>query len=128
MRYLLLTILIISALEIGVFIWIGQLVGPWWVVFLILMTALFGISYAKKQGMETLAQVRQMLQYGQTPKKPIIDGLCILIGAILLIMPGFITDLIGILLIIPLTRKPFTHYLKKWLTWKFSNRTIIYRR
>ncbi len=128
MRWLLLALLIIPALELGVFIWLGGIIGPWWIVTLIILSGILGISFAKKQGIEVWNQAQQSMNNGQMPTKQIVDGVCILVGAILLFAPGFITDIIGSFLIIPWTRHPLKKILQKWIMWKVSKNTIIYRK
>jgi len=128
MRWLLLALLIIPALELGVFIWLGGIVGPWWIVALIILSGILGISFAKNQGIEVWNRAQQSMNNGQMPTKQIIDGICILVGAVLLFAPGFITDIVGLLLIIPWTRQPLKKILQKWIMWKVSKNTIIYRK
>lgn len=128
MRWLLLAFLIIPALEIGVFIWVGGIVGPWWVVMLIILSGIIGITLAKQQGYDTWIRARQSMNNGQVPTAQIIDGICILVGAVLLFAPGFITDIVGLLLVIPLTRNPFRQMLLKWIQLKVSRGRIIYRK
>lgn len=128
MRWLLLLLIIIPALEIGVFVKVGGLIGPWWVVILILLSAFFGVSLAKREGLEVWYKAKESMNRGQAPTEQIIDGICILIGAVFLFTPGFITDIIGLLLIIPWTRQPFKKIFKKWMMWILSKGTIIYRK
>src|SRR5699024_90663 len=82
MRFIILALLIIPALEIGVFIWAGSIIGPWWVVGLILLTGFIGIAIAKQQGMETWFRARQAINMGQPPAEEIVDGISIFIGAV----------------------------------------------
>lgn len=128
MRWLLLAFFIIPALEIGVFIWVGGIVGPWWVVMLILLSGIVGIALAKQQGYETWVKARQSINNHQVPTEQIIDSICILVGAVLLFAPGFITDIFGILLVLPLTRKPFKFAFLAWVQRKISQGRIIYRK
>lgn len=128
MRWLLLAFILIPALEIGVFIWIGGIVGPWWVVTLIFLSGILGITLAKQQGLETWHKARLFMQNGKIPTEQLIDGICILIGAIFLFAPGFITDIVGLFLVIPWTRKPFRIMLIGWVQWKISKGKIIYRK
>jgi UPF0716 protein FxsA len=128
MRWLLLTLLIIPAIELGVFIWIGDIIGPWWIVTLIILSGLLGISLAKKQGRAVWIKAQQSMNNRQAPTKEIVDGICILFGGVLLFLPGFITDIIGLFLIIPWTRRPFKSIIQKWIMWKVSKSTIIYRK
>lgn len=128
MRWLLLALLVIPALELGIFIWLGGIIGPWWIVTLIILSGILGVSFAKKQGVEVWKQAQQSMNNGQIPRKQIMDGICIFIGAVLLFAPGFMTDLLGLLLIIPWTRQPFIKLMKKWMMWNVSKKTIIYRK
>ncbi|WP_106496936.1 FxsA family protein [Lentibacillus sp. Marseille-P4043] len=128
MRWLLLALLIIPALEIGVFVWAGGIIGPWWVVFLILLTGIVGVTIAKQQGTETWMRARQLMTQGHAPTAEIIDGICIFVGAVFLFSPGFITDTIGFLLVLPWTRIPFRSWLQRFIKNKMNKGTIIYRK
>ncbi|MFC4403683.1 FxsA family protein [Gracilibacillus xinjiangensis] len=128
-RWIFIAILVMPALEIGVMIWAGGQVGPWWVVLLIVLTGIAGAWLAKKQGLETVRKAQQAMQMGQSPQEEIFDGLCILIGGIVLLTPGFITDAFGFVLLIPSTRKPVKEMIKKLLQKLMtSGRFTIYRR
>lgn len=128
MHWLLLAILIIPAIEIGVFIWIGGLTSPWFVITMIILTGIVGAWLAKLQGLETWRRARLAMNIGQVPGREIIDGICILIGAIFLMAPGFITDIVGFLLLIPLTRNFFTNQLQKLLKRMFDRRIYFFRK
>lgn len=126
--WLLLIFLIVPAFEITLFIWLGGYMGPWWIFGLIMLTGVLGVAFAKSQGMETINKVRKSMEEGIPPGDYILDGICILIAGILLFIPGFLTDLIGFVLLIPFTRKPFRNLIKFTLMKRFSKRTIIHRR
>lgn len=128
MRWLLLTVLVLSALEIGVFIWLGGMVGPLWVVFIIVMTGIIGIMIAKQQGVETWNRARISMSNGQVPTEHITDGICIFIGAVFLFTPGLITDFVGFMLVLPVTRGPFKHSINRLIRRMMSKGTIIYRK
>lgn len=125
MRWILLLLLLIPALEIGIFIWVGGMIGPWWVVALIILTGILGLAIAKRQGMETWYKAQQAMRYGKLPGEQIFDGICIMIGAVLLVTPGFLTDITGFLLVLPTTRNWFKGILYRLLNKLFSNKTII---
>ncbi|GGA81940.1 FxsA family protein [Ornithinibacillus halotolerans] len=124
----LLLFLLVSAAEIGLFVWIGGMIGPWWVVLLIFLTGFLGITLAKKEGLVTWRRAQQSIQYGKVPTKEILDGICIFIGGVFLFTPGFLTDITGFLLVIPYTRsflKVFVmHIIKKLM----DNNTIYIHR
>ncbi|RCW66316.1 FxsA family protein [Saliterribacillus persicus] len=127
-RWILLFVLIVPALEIGLLVWAGGQIGPWWVVILIISTGVLGAWLAKQQGLETLAKARSSMDQGQLPQEQIFDGICILIGGVVLLTPGFITDLIGFILLIPTTRVPIKNALKKLAQrWMNQGRVRIFR-
>ena len=95
----------IPALEIFLLIKIGGEIGALNTVALILLTAIIGIYFAKLQGIQTLKSGMVNLYHNKVPIYEIITGASIAIAALLLIIPGFFTDLIGFLLLIPFTRK-----------------------
>ncbi|ARK31701.1 FxsA family protein [Halalkalibacter krulwichiae] len=103
-RILLLLIIIVPAIEIAVLILSGNLIGVWPTIFLIIATGILGAWLAKKEGLQALRLAQLQTQQGQLPSGVILDGICILIGGVVLLTPGFITDAIGFFLLIPKTR------------------------
>lgn len=126
--WLLLIFLVVPALEITLFIWLGGYIGPWWIFGIIMVTGILGVTFAKNQGIEALRKVRESMAEGIPPGDYILDGISILIAGILLFIPGFLTDVIGLVLLIPFTRKPLKNLLKYILINKFSKRKIIYHK
>jgi UPF0716 protein FxsA len=120
-RIILLIMIVVPALEIGLFILSGKLIGITWTILLIISTGILGAWLAKKQGLNTLQLAQVQMQNGQVPGEAILDGLCILVGGLLLLTPGFITDTTGLLLLFPISRgiakiwlrKLFTNWLNK---------------
>jgi UPF0716 protein FxsA len=109
-KILLAFIIIVPALEIGLLILSGKTLGTIPTILLIISTGVLGAWLAKKQGLHAIQQVQYQIQRGQVPGEVIIDGLCILVGGVLLLTPGFITDAIGFILLFAQTRrmvKPF---------------------
>ncbi|MDF1507011.1 membrane protein FxsA [Robertmurraya sp. DFI.2.37] len=115
MKYILLLLLIIPAGEIFVLLLSGRIIGVWTTLSIIILTGVIGAYLAKRQGLEALRRAQLDMQYGRVPGEAIVDGMCILVGGVLLLTPGFITDAIGFLLLIPLTRLYFKGFLKKGL-------------
>lgn len=101
---LILLFVIIPTIEITIMIFTGKVIGILPTLLLILLTGVLGVAFAKREGLQTLRLAQLQLQQGQIPSEAIVDGFCILIGAILLIAPGFVTDFIGLFLLIPITR------------------------
>ena len=105
MNSLLLAIIGIPVLEIIVMIKIGQQIGAINTVLLIFLTAIIGVYYARIEGLNTIRSGIVNLYQNKTPVYEMISGASIAIAAVLLILPGFITDALGFLLLFPITRK-----------------------
>ena len=107
MGSLLLLLVIVPIIEIYLFIKVGLYIGAFNTILLILLTAIIGIMYARYEGFNTLRSGMSQLIKNQMPVYEIISGAALAFVALLLILPGFATDLIGLLLIFPPTRKLF---------------------
>jgi len=105
MNSILLLLILIPAIEIYLFIQIGSQIGALTTIFLIFFTAVIGIYYAKYEGLNTLKSGFMQLSKNISPTYEMISGAAIAFAALLLIIPGFATDLFGFLLIFPLSRK-----------------------
>ncbi|MEF3307573.1 membrane protein FxsA [Paenibacillus sp. GYB004] len=120
-KVLLLVFIIIPALEIWAIIEVGQRIGGWQTFGLILLTGFAGAYLARKEGSKVWAQVQRQMSVGQMPGDAILDGVCVLVGGLLLLSPGFLTDIAGIILLIPFTRPIFRNMLSAWLRNKIAN-------
>ncbi len=105
MNSILLAIILVPIIEIYLLIKIGSQIGAITTILLILTTAVVGIYYAKYEGLNTFKSGFVQLSKNQTPAYEVISGAAIAFGALLLIIPGFATDIIGFLSIFPLSRK-----------------------
>lgn len=105
MNTILLLIILIPAIEIYLFIKIGSQIGAFNTVLLILTTAVVGVAYARYEGFNTLKSGVSQLVKNEMPVYEIISGATLAFAALLLILPGFATDFIGILIVIPFTRR-----------------------
>ena len=113
MSTILVLIILIPAIEIYLLIKIGSQFGAINTIFLIFTTAVVGVYYAKYEGLNTLKSGFMQLSKNQTPAYEVISGAAIALAAFLLIIPGFITDVLGFLLIFPLSRKIIFGILSK---------------
>ena len=112
---ILLTIILVPVIEIYLLIKIGSQVGAITTIFLIFTTAIIGVYYAKYEGLNTLKSGFAQLSKNETPAYEVISGAAIAFAALLLIIPGFATDILGFLLIFPLSRKLiFNKFSKKF--------------
>ena len=117
MNSILLTLILIPVIEIYLLIKIGSQIGAISTIFLIFITAIVGIYYAKYEGLNTLKSGFFQLSKNKAPTFEMLSGAAIALAALLLIIPGFFTDIIGFLLIFPISRKLLFNFLSK----KFSN-------
>ncbi len=105
MNSVLLSIILVPIVEIYLFIKIGAKIGAFNTILLIFITAITGIIYARYEGLNTLRSAYSQMIKQETPAYEIISGAAIAFAALLLIIPGFATDIIGFLIIVPITRK-----------------------
>ena len=118
-------IILIPALEILVFIQVGGTIGAFNTFLLIILTAVIGVYFAKLEGLNTLRSGVENLYKNKSPIFEIISGASIAVAAILLIVPGFITDLVGFFLLVPLSRKLLIKKVLKKKTIKENDNDII---
>ena len=126
MNSILLLIIIIPAIEIFLFIKIGSQIGAITTILLIFITAVVGVYYAKYEGLNTLKAGFSQLSKNEAPAYEIMSGAAIAFAALLLIFPGFATDILGFLLIFPITRKfIFKRFAKKFKTTENKKNNFI---
>lgn len=114
-RILFVLFIVVPAIELWGIISIGKVIGGWNTVALVILTGFLGAWLAKRQGLQVIRLVQLQLSRGQMPTEALIDGALVLVGGILLMSPGFFSDLLGLLLLIPYTRMIVRHLLKLWL-------------
>ena len=120
MNPILLSILLVPAVEIYLLIKIGSQIGAITTILLIFTTAIVGVYYAKYEGLNTLKSGFMQLSKNKPPTYEMISGAAIAFAALLLIIPGFMTDILGFLLIFPISRNFFFGILSK----KFKHKGI----
>ena len=113
MNTVLLLILLVPIIEIYLFIKIGSQIGAFNTISLIFITAVVGIYYAKYEGLNTLRSAIKQVVQNEVPIYEIISGAALAFAALLMILPGFLTDIIGLFIIFPLTRKIFLKKVSK---------------
>ncbi|WP_339173006.1 FxsA family protein [Anoxybacillus sp. FSL W8-1294] len=120
--------IVIPALEIVVLVLSGQAIGVWPTFALIVATGIIGAFLAKRQGLYTLERAKHELMNGRIPSDALLDGVCILVGGTLLLTPGFITDTVGFILLLPFAREKIKPWLVRVFKWIFYTKTWIYIR
>jgi UPF0716 protein FxsA len=104
MRFALLLFIVMPIVEMWLLITVGGHIGAMNTIFLVMLTALVGIGLLKRQGFATLWRGQEKLQQGQVPAQEMIEGIVLAVSGALLLTPGFVTDVIGFLGLLPFTR------------------------
>ncbi len=110
-QLLFLVLLIVPFAEIYLLLQVGGIIGALPTIFLVVFTALLGTFLLKQQGLATFRRFQLSLAQGEVPAYEMIEGPIILLGGVLLLTPGFITDILGIICLIPQLRRLFAQYL-----------------
>ncbi len=109
--------------EIALIIEASDRIGGWNTFGLVILTAILGAHLVRQQGIQTMMQAQQQLQSGQIPGQQMAEGLLLVIAGILLVTPGFITDLFGLMCCLPGTRKPIAKLLMSRLSVSVAGQT-----
>jgi UPF0716 protein FxsA len=104
---LFLAFVVMPILEIVVLIKVGQVIGPWWTILLLVLDSILGAWLIKREGRKAWQALRERVETGRLPHKELADGALVVLGGAFMLSPGFVTDVLGILLILPLTRPLF---------------------
>ena len=106
----------IPLLEIAVFIQVGDVIGLWPTLATVVLTAVLGVSLLKRQGLSVLGKAQKSLDRGEMPLRQVFDGACLLIAGALLLTPGFVTDTVGFLLLVPAVRDGLVETFGRYVT------------
>lgn len=101
----------IPLIELYFIIVVGEAIGAFWTVILVILTAVIGVSLLRIQGMNTLMRAQRNMSQGQIPAMEMMEGIALAVAGVLLITPGFITDSIGMLCLIPASRQAIIRYI-----------------
>jgi UPF0716 protein FxsA len=113
--YLVLLFTIVPIVEIYFLIKVGQHIGAFNTIIIVILAGIFGAALARMEGLRVLYGVQKDLQEGRMPSSQLLDGVLILAGAVFFIIPGLLTDVLGLLLVIPQSRTLVKVWLKKYL-------------
>jgi len=105
MPYLFILFVVMPIVEIGVLIKVGGAIGGWTTIGIVILTAVIGTAMLRQQGVATLNKAQQRMHNGEMPAQQLLEGLLLLIGGVLLLTPGFITDFFGFCTLIPISRR-----------------------
>ena len=122
---LLIFFVVLPLVELCLVLLLGQYLGIAWTLVFIIGTGILGTWLARTQGLSTYQRIQQQLSQGRMPTDSLIDGALILLAGVLLITPGVLTDLVGILLMIPPSRILFRRWLIAWFKRNFKIQTLV---
>jgi UPF0716 protein FxsA len=100
--------------ELGLLIWSAVTIGFWWTLLACVVTGVVGSAIARWQGLVTMRRAQEALASGQFPADAILDGAFVLVGGVLLLTPGFLTDLMGMAFLLPPTRAGLKALARRW--------------
>ena len=124
---LLILFVIVPVTELYILIEVGKKIGSLTTIGIIILTGIIGAYLVKSQGFMILKKIQNDLNEGIMPGDSLIQGVIILAGGILLLTPGFVTDIIGFIFLIPVSRRVVKKYLLKWLKGKIKEGNFYYR-
>ena len=121
---LIVVFLLVPLIELFIIIQVGQLVGAWWTVAALVAVSVAGALLMRREGTRAWGNFRAALASGRVPTDEVVEGALVLFGGALLLTPGFATDALGLLLMIPLTRRMIAAAIKRRLGARFSVATV----
>ena len=104
LRWIVLLILLLPIIEIAVLIWVGRAVGLWWTLGLIVLVAVVGAWLGRRETGRAFDALRRAIETGRPPTNEVTDAILVMFGAFLLILPGFVSHILALMLILPITR------------------------
>ncbi|MGA8209530.1 MAG: FxsA family protein [Nocardioidaceae bacterium] len=107
---------VVPVVEIYVLIQVGQVIGAWWTVLLLVGDGFLGAWLMKREGTRALHSLRDALRAGRVPGRELADGALVLVGGTLLLTPGFVTDAVGLFFVVPFTRPLARRGLTRFVT------------
>lgn len=114
-------VILYPLLELWGILLMGDAIGGWNTFILLIIVGIVGALAAVYEGRKVMMQAKMQMNVGQIPGRSFVNGICILIGGVLLLIPGFLSDVVGILLLVPFTRKIFEGYILKWIEASMNN-------
>lgn len=103
--------IVVPVIEITVLIEVGEQLGAFTTVALVILTAAVGASLVRSQGLQTLMNAQKKMQQGEQPGQEVIEGVMLAIAGVMLVTPGFVTDFLGLILLLPFSRQFFANKL-----------------
>ncbi len=113
--------IVVPIVELFILVTVGQEIGTMNTIAIVIITGIVGASFAKSQGAQIIHKIRGTMNQGQVPGRELLQGVMILAGGIMLLTPGFLTDLLGLSLLFPFTREFYTNLTLAYFQRKFTS-------
>ncbi|WP_419872131.1 FxsA family protein [Candidatus Pristimantibacillus sp. PTI5] len=120
-KWLLGVFIVVPVIELWGIYQMGSWIGGWNTFFILIAMGLAGAYLARAEGRRVWVEAQRQMQAGQIPGQTMLDGLCVLAGGLLLLMPGFLSDIAGITLLFPVTRVFYRQLMLQWLEKRMRN-------
>ncbi|HJH31490.1 MAG TPA: membrane protein FxsA [Methanosarcinaceae archaeon] len=119
--------IVVPFVELYILLMLSSRIGTMPTLGIVIITGIAGAALAKHQGLGILRRIRTDMAYNQMPGDAMIDGVMVLVGSVLLLTPGILTDITGFLLLIPLSRALFKQYARDWVSRKIRSGEVTYQ-
>ena len=118
--------ILIPLVELAILVFLGTIIGFWYTILIIITTGFLGAFMARRQGIKTLSRIRSSLEQGIVPSNELFHGALIVVGGLLLLTPGLITDITGFALLLPQTRRIIGKAIVRQIRRKIQSGQIQY--
>lgn len=125
---LLLLFILVPLVELALLVYVGTLIGPWYTILIVVVTGIVGAVLAKRQGTAIVNRIRDSLERGMLPSDELLAGALVLVGGLVLLTPGIITDILGFTLLIPGTRRAAAGWLRRAIRRRLERGEVHYWR
>jgi len=109
--------IVVPIVELAVLIQVGQVIGPWWTIAVLVLVSAVGAWLVKREGLKAWRRFRTALDEARLPTREVVDGALLLFAGALLLTPGFLTDILGLLLAVPPTRAVINRVIRSRIRW-----------
>ena len=125
---LLLLFILVPLVDLALLSYVGMLIGPWYTILIVVGTGILGAVLAKRQGTAILNSIRNSLEQGMLPSDELLAGALVLVGGLVLLTPGIITDILGFALLLPQTRRAIAGWLRRAIQRRIERGEVQYWR
>lgn len=125
MKAILISVLVVPIIELVLFLTVGQTIGVMWTLGLIFLSGIVGLYLVKTVGIQAFRELPRQIERGEHPANTVVDGVLLGVGAILVLLPGFLTDVVGLSLLFTPTRRLYRPLVNRYIQKKIRKGNII---